>query len=1025
MEYIRKGKAKEPEIEPYSNDVIYNNPETRELVYLSIKNGLTASLKTQTAPFSLNQTFISLDFKDYSFIKAFSYFSYYENDREEGKYFNSFQEFISFARNKSPGATMNMVYEEGAENSRIVYQDGTKQTFHIQAIKNIYPGEEIVVLVRRQAVQAFSITGISPVVQKRRRQQRSPTTPESEPESKIQRIQSPISPSVALVLPKSGAGTLKPGIQEEPVSLHKNIKSKPNPIRQSDIRDPSSFRDSVDRLSDQFQDLYSHEMSETEEGNYKPLATEYSSDERFVLRLSPPQKKEVIVISEDEGDIDFPDTRKQLQFDSPKREKGGSTPLKKEQQLSPISPNSPHFLQLNISPKGEGSSIDSGEEALFIFSPPKVVKNADSVGNIRVSEAPFVVSPNALTQARFSIDLNVSEEGQLSPVYDSPYKSPSPRREKSPDSPDEPLAQNYKTDDWYAWFEQTTEGIRQGSSPDLRDEEEEEKGEQFNTEMEEETEVSTPRREKTPGSPELSPERIAASIAAIDITSDRLEQEPYNEPLTTSKYKRRKLNLIHSGDMPKARTTAVQISVPRGNIAVINLISDSESEGDRPRQRSMSISPQSSPQFDSPIDIGVLDISYSPVREGIPGQSNLLLETMEQERVEKESESNIIKILKTIDSRSRPIRSSPRVSKQKQSIPNVSPSKVMLRHTNLDPKSAQVSISIDLNNILNRKHLICSIRKSNSRLQPSINSSYRILSFATVDKILLCLIQKFDMGPHSRFLDLNSGYGNVVFHAAIMYRLAAAHGVDMGLQGDPFDIGNQVVVPLDKVVYYCSIMTADAVRINVPQVRQELDKVVFYFGDQKNLILKDYTHLVSFNSMWGIADFHGVMDQLLSKDSKMVVFACTKKLHSLVARRPSDTVSVEQVDRDKALISLIKQELTLQQELTVKTTQYESSTMFFYTRKGPGQGQSLRDFEGRVDSLRSSMEGKDVDISGSDGTTVANTRIFTLNGNKKFHRDLGSVEYSSIRKCMDPDPKVASRHGTKHHHFHEDQCTIS
>lgn len=1087
----------------YKNNTIYTTPESRAVHYLTLRNGFKINYPSQYPPEGLPASAFTVDLNEnqYVGIAAFSYFTYYSNDREDNKRFRSKQEFFNYAKNKSPGALLEMTSDPNdlRINSILIHQDGPFQSFYIQATKPIKQFDQILVYVGQDIVPTFTVSDVQVEQQNAQnlKRARSPGSPSVSPPKKVQMLGgSTIQATYSNVIkgtPISRQESLNKSLVEVPSSIDRSFeiqRIETQTLHRYRVRDdvemnPELFEKEALEVSIGFEDMVNRNAPKSPDLSSPEKVSPNSS---FVLRLSPSQR---LTPEEEEKE------RPNYPPDSPYRsgpKSPGLSPIKRSPRKEETSSDDSVTFHIESLPF-EFTVPDTSKS--FKFTVPDDVKNVDSTpGDEKITEAQTVIPVGCLTPTKSSRENSISSPEQPllgRPLMQStPYRGGEllPHRSQSPRSPDvesSPIEgmvneQNFKSDEWETWFDQTLktysreEGEEKSSKSSHSSKEESveltvegEGEEEINTTDEPETEVDS------------EPEKLNRATNLIDLTLGEETEERPNKPALRKKRSQSISNFLVS-NRPNYRETlrnankiqamtdsssdeAVKITVPRNSIVTIT-ISDSEEEQSQ-TQRLSQISMES---IDIPFNLeegggggggGVEEDVGSPVKQFSPVSSPrrfpLSVETISQEAEEREGQKNALEELKNSDrlSNAEEGRRSSRVNKGVRNFGE--PVKrmdmqIIYRPSNLEPSKSGARISIHLSKLRNRNDLVCSIRKSNEMLQRSATSGYQTLTFQSIDKILLCLVQKFNMNEHARFIDLGSGYGNIVFQAALMYKLAAAHGVDIGLQGDYYDVGNQRIFPLDKITYYCSILTNDVIKRRVPQVAPELEKVLFYFGDANKLALKDYTHLVSFNTLWDTGDFHGLMGQLLAPDSKMVVFGSTKDLHGLKHRVQTSSVTSVDVEADKTLIQLIKDRLHLAQTLVINSPA-QQFTMHFYVKnternKLAYPSNMLKSFEQGFDDMFKSgakdkfdMNKADIYVGANYAKSVGapdyiNVRMSNLEVDRELHRKVrgasegGGGNSSQYSQCKYGNTMKKHRQKTKRTvnvQYEEDEssCSIS
>jgi hypothetical protein len=327
--------------------------------------------------------------------------------------------------------------------------------------------------------------------------------------------------------------------------------------------------------------------------------------------------------------------------------------------------------------------------------------------------------------------------------------------------------------------------------------------------------------------------------------------------------------------------------------------------------------------------------------------------TIEQEQTEMISEQNILKALFTRKP-STTLRKSSRSQKPPQDSDLASKRsriKTVKKKVNVDPNKVEVTVNIK-GDLRSRKDIACAIRDSNDNIPGAENGSYQTLPYEAIEKLLACLVLKFKLDERSRVIDLGSGYGNITFQTALSYRVEASHGIDIGMMGWPVVEGENLVIPLDKLTYYVSIMNKKVVTSKAKDLNPGFDNVLFYFGAANEINLKDYTHFISFNVLWDTGDFHGVIDQILDSDSRMIAFASSKDLFALKPRFQGPNVSEKDVRSDEQLIDRINTELVKAQILSITSRGVgKSFTMYIFIKAKSAILKEFLELDNKVDEL--------------------------------------------------------------------------
>jgi hypothetical protein len=405
------------------------------------------------------------------------------------------------------------------------------------------------------------------------------------------------------------------------------------------------------------------------------------------------------------------------------------------------------------------------------------------------------------------------------------------------------------------------------------------------------------------------------------------------------------------------------------------------------------------------------------------GRMALSEKTIEQERIEAEAEKKTMLELRQV--KVKQVQENRKSSRQSRKPMEGDLASYRLKMqqklvpVNLVPSESGARIMLDLKDIKERNQLICAIRESNKNLESSGNSSYQTLTFANIQKLLACLVSVFKMNKYSRFIDLGSGYGNIVFQAALTWELQAAHGIDIGLQGMAYHQGNDLIIPLDKILYYCSILTKQIVASKVPQVKEQMDKVMFYFGDVSTCSLEDYTHLISFNTLWDAGDFHGVIGQLMNPKSKMVVFGSTKDLFELKPRLVTGSVSVTDVEADKMMIGKLNDNFEMVQKISLPGSGAgRTFTMYFYVKASESYQIPVDLFESTYDELRMKIAKKDVPLAD-------NFHMFSLSPNAQSQKQESTFSPSSARHRPNQHRESSGKNRRRRDHLDETECIVS
>lgn len=261
--------------------------------------------------------------------------------------------------------------------------------------------------------------------------------------------------------------------------------------------------------------------------------------------------------------------------------------------------------------------------------------------------------------------------------------------------------------------------------------------------------------------------------------------------------------------------------------------------------------------------------------------------------------------------------------------------RVEFQRISVDTSVKSFHYYLDLKHTVNRRDIVCRIHRAAADQERSTSSSYQTLTRGSIYKILYVLARVFDMGPHSAFIDMGSGYGNIVFQAALTYQLKKAHGVEIGLQGNTLIVDGMKKIMLDPLPYIHSVAVKNKLVRTYPQLKDQLTPILFFNADIREHCLLDYTHIISFDKVWGNQAMRSVFRQIFDPKSKMVVYATTKDLFHFKPEVKTPSNTAEEIEEDEMWKQRLRQELVLVQKIDIKSEGQGggSHTMYFHVRK--------------------------------------------------------------------------------------------
>lgn len=384
---------------------------------------------------------------------------------------------------------------------------------------------------------------------------------------------------------------------------------------------------------------------------------------------------------------------------------------------------------------------------------------------------------------------------------------------------------------------------------------------------------------------------------------------------------------IHVTRKQDARTKPVNLSA-----TVINL-SDDESESENIVPVPVPVAP--------PVDVtNITDINNN----NAIAQITTATDTLDQETDALNLEKKIITDLKNVTVSNVKVngnKNNARPKRQTASKRSEDPSgseyvnyKVGFERISVDTSVKSFHYYLDLKHIANRRDIVCRIHKAAADQERSTSSSYQTLTRGSIYKLLYVLAKVFDMGPHSAFIDMGSGYGNIVFQAALTYQLKKAHGVEIGLQGNTLIVDGMKKIMLDPLPYIHSVAVKNKLARTYPQLKDQLKPLLFFNTDIGEHCLLDYTHIISFDKVWGNYAMRAVFRQIFDPRSKMVVYGSTKDLHYFRPEVKTPSVLVEEIEEDEVWKQRLRKELQVIQKVDIKSEGQGggSHTMYFYVK---------------------------------------------------------------------------------------------
>lgn len=1002
---VEESQAEESQLDVYTNTVMYNTPSGRSNHYLSHRNGLTISSKFDaSAPFTLASVVVTLNVTQYTKIEGQAYFTYYNNDKDPNKQFETFAGLYQYFKGKSPGALLRMSHNRSECNSMLVYMSGQNDSFSIQATKDIHGGDEIVVWVNVSSIPTLVLTGLAPAAIKRLR------SPELQAKSARRKMNtSPVD--------VTGSGIIRTSIEVDKSKLDKRSIELTSPIakikprvtntpakNQSPVRNEgavnATFQASLDEEEEVEEylsapkSLYSSpeldsyriklyksdkvvsplaDSSETQEGS--PRRGDIGATRRQLFTPNRETPRDIINLvesKEEEEEEEVVDITSEKEWEIAT----GGLLRRKESPLD-------REVDVTITPTSKDLTPDSPEEEKYVFTFPSAIGDVGGRSNVSVISAGTVTYAGALTPTTSLATINRLD--------DTPIQlTPKPYQEMPMFDYSFHEAQYSDVSTGNTSTDEDTRINTPFTSPQQRKEEErllrlelssgeevqDMPGQQTAMEVEEVGILPTPMPKSTRQQLLTNANELDMKLGGTGIPSKKASGPKVKSTVkktsqkTRSKFTQMRINFATVSITKDVELTKDIINVSTGTIVVEEQMPTipppPEVSG-----KDIEVPQEIPPEIATEVSPKVMTETVPSYLSGLPFE--LSTSTIEQENTERASEINILTLLKN-PNKLAPIRKSVRTPRTPIVIIDGTEALkkiTVLRPMNTDAERSEARISIDYGDLKNsREALICRVSADDSK-QMSGNGSYQPLRCSSIDLICLLLIRKYNMTPSSRFIDLGSGYGNVVLQVALRTHLQACHGVDIGLMGTSWVEGNKTIIPVDKILYYSSILTKQSISNHLPALKEDMDRVMFYFSRADKINIMDYTHIISFNTLWDMEDLLGVMEQILHPDSKMVVYGSTKKLETL---QPRQSATNEEYIVQNEMINRANEQLTLIDKLTVKAhkSQY---TMYFYVKSihkhlyTPTSQEDVANLEKQLTELKNAIVGQNVYLSNSAYTT--------------------------------------------------------
>lgn len=896
----------------YTSRTIYNSPLSRISNYFSVRRGFRLEASTESG-IRLGNIKVLFSDEDYDRIAAMSVFSWYDNDRNEEIYLNNTDELITYAKQVSPAAIMRWSDSPLECNAIIIASDGKK--FCVQSTKEIFRDQEIVLEAPKRKIIDY-IVSPTKSAQKRRTSQRSP--PSGEPGPKIIKpyvspegiskavTPTEISPKVSkVVTPTSPVVTSVPQINldiESPTEVTPEKEKQVTPEKQVASRDAVSetLQRTIEVVDDAIQIMNNIASGVQTSKADLVVSRDYSPDKSNIPENFT-WKGKTVVEEEDEVIITKVVETPRLVLVRPEVATPYKTPKAKPKSKKKGKLLSPKSLTKRRTPPNTIKSMFINQEKIQSEKKKKrsggpviVIEESDSEEETETDEE-IEEGEEVVQTEEDTVIVGVLENQDVQPDmpdFPTPVNAtPSGPEEKIRAKSLSPMTQ----DDIFQTLSpimQLSQEFQDVSMPPNQEQMAEVQRQFFDSKE------SITETEYTP--------KIVRNVVSIDLTGPDPSKDAQLDAVERTFGQQKISAFLKRPEM----VTPTEIFIPP---AVVVL----KPKETTPVQEIISLSTI------TPQDVLAITTNDLDRIQSILSLSN---ETISQETEEKSSEKSTYERLlegKNID-HPRKLREK-KGGVKKHSAP-------IFRLVNTDPVQSGFMLSMNLKNIRDRNDLVCAARDAAAQLQTSENSSYQTLSFKGIKRSFVCMALFFALGKNSRVVDLGSGYGNIVFQAALNFKVAAVHGIDIGLMGFPMDTEEGTIIPVDKVTYYASIMMKNIIKSKVPQVAAEMNKILFYCSDAGKINIRDYTHIISFNTLWDASDIKPVLEQIMSVDSKMIVFACTKDIMSLEPRKKTRYITEKELLEEQDVIDRARQALYKVGNITVESAAGGSFQMYFFVK---------------------------------------------------------------------------------------------